>query len=185
MSYAPPSRPRRGGGGMIFFVILAVIGYMIFSNRGRPAPNPAGGDDMAGSRQVERELPTDRYGSQKERDLLGGGDFQPAAGGKKMPTTGGTAKSSDWDMQGFDGPKKPAQNAGGINKGGGDWALDDVDVEKKKENQFQFSNPATKNKPQAGGDWSIDDAGGKQTPKIYKTENGDWAIEDANPNKKK
>ena len=83
--------------------------------------------------------------------LLGGGDFEPAANGKKMPTTGAAGKSGDWNMQ--DVNEKPA-------KSGGDWAIDDVDSEKKKEGQFQFSNP-TKPKTSGSDGWAIEDAGAK------------------------
>ena len=177
MTYAPQSsKPRRGGGGIFFFIILAVLGYVIFANRGGPQPNP-GGPGVIDGAQVEHD-----YGINKEIDLTGGGDFEPPqtakSGSKKMPTAGGSDKSGDWSMDDVD-DKNPssAKNS--------DWSIEDVDGKKKKDNQFQFSNPKKSKTPtetKSGGDWSIEDAGGKKKP--TKTENGDWAIEDADPKKK-
>ncbi|MFK7769196.1 MAG: hypothetical protein AB8B55_18390 [Mariniblastus sp.] len=179
MTYSPqPTKPRRGGGGMFFLIIIGVVGFVIFSNMGKAQRGPV---DIGGT-QVEQE---DKYKTELPSDLRGGGDFEPAetakSESKKMPTTGGSGRSSDWSIDDVDGDKPKTGT-----QANGDWAIEDVDP-KKKDNQFQFSNEA-KGKPGAntsGGDWSIDDAGSKQNSKPSKTQNGDWSIEDADPKKKK
>lgn len=60
MSYGtvPNPRARKNGGGMIFFIILAIGAFLLFNNRGGPGNNPTNVPDR---------------GSYDPDDILGGG----------------------------------------------------------------------------------------------------------------
>ncbi len=183
MSYgSPQARPRSGKGGM-FFIILLVVGAMIFfSSRGGQDSNQGQSpDEVLGSRDHEHE--------QIQKDIFGDGTFdRNGQQGRRMPTENQAKRSSpnnDWKMDDDVATRRDAKSPEVVKKNSqttnGDWAIEDVD-NKKKENQFKFSNEGKKDgaATESGSDWSIDDV-----KKAKKTENGDWTIEEADPKKGK
>ena len=191
MSYDLPTQkqPRnKAGGGMFFLIILAVGGYLIFSNLGR-TPAPKGGAGVLekdNGADVESEFDRQARAEQKEferkRDeILGEGN---SVAGKQMPSTGKTGTANGWDMEDVNNQKNPANSTTKTPSSktkNGDWEIEDVDSKKtKKDNQFQFSNKNAKPPAKPKSDWDMEDVDAKM-----KTENGDWAIEETNTKKKK
>lgn len=190
MSYDFPSTPnpkRRGGGGMFFLVILAIGGFLIFSNfAGQGGRAPAEGDTgvLDPPANENREFPSEDDEFAAEREKIFGNEERQSAARKKMPTTGGTGAASDWKMQDAGATQNPGSKTVGGKTQKGDWSIEDVDNKNGNENgsgQFQFSNKPGKKAPASGGDWAIDDVDPKKPAK--KTTKGDWAIEDAGSKK--
>lgn len=178
MSYGSPSPApvRRKGGGLIFFVVIALAAFVMLSNRNPTPQDGAPRPDRDGQgHSAEKVLGTEDYADEQLRkDVLGGGgDFD----GKPMPTAKGEQNSGDWSIKDVDDQenREPSQATSG------DWSLD-TDVKSKKDskrNQFKFSNENESSPPStdSGGDWSIKDASDPKKSGSKTTD--DWSIKDA------
>lgn len=174
-----PSRPK-GGGGMMFLLIIGFIGFMIFSRMGAgpnpPADNGGGGisvDDIGST------TPRDEY---REREDIARGS---RSAGKEMPTTGKTGAANGWAMEDvatkpdranndFQPTKSKTQN--------GDWAIEDVNSSPKSGGDFQFSKKG--DAPKQSGDWEMKEVTTKENKSSGKTTNGDWSLEEVDKKKK-
>ena len=168
MSYnLPTEQPtrRKSGGGMLFFIMLAIGAYLIFA-RQPGALQPPGNNIEPATEQVDRRSTADRK-LPRRRDEVTGGHGNP------MPSSGKTGAAQDCSMndvatqQNANSQRPKSAPAKTEN---GNWAMEEVDPRKSNNNQFKFSNPTEST---SGGDWQIDDAKGNK-----KTENGDWSIEE-------
>ena len=191
MSYdIQTEKPRRNkaGGGMFFIIILAVGGYLIFSNLGR-APKPQDGagvlerdNGAAVESDFDRQARADQKEFERNRDEILGEEESVA--GKQMPSTGRTGAANGWDLEDVatqKNAKTTARQPTNSKTQKGDWQIEEVDNKKKNnDNQFQFSNQKTNPPAKPKSDWEIEDVDAKK-----KTEKGDWAIEETNTEKKK
>ncbi len=183
MSYGSPQPRAQSGKGGIFFIMLLVVGAMIFFSRQGAKRTPNQGqspEEVLGNRDHEHE--------QLQKDIFGDGVFDPNdQPSQRMPTENQARRSNnnDWDMEDVATQRDQKNSSPGKANSrttNNDWAMEDVDSEKKKNNQFKFSNDGKKldSATESGNDWSIEDAN-----KTKKTENGDWAMEETSTKKGK
>ena len=162
MSFGNPQKRRAaGGGGLVFMIILAIGGYLLFSNlTARPAP-----DDGVLQPSTQRESPSERAASERQREIDRAVKNQPLPPEKRA--------AEGWDMTevDVDNPTKDpaAGSAQSKTTQKGDWEMSEVDgKDSNKGTGIKFGNSTSETNSDPTktqkGDWEIEEVkekGGK------------------------
>jgi hypothetical protein len=135
-------RPTLGGGGMMFLLMIAVGGFLLFRNGGsgdQKLQPESGSEEVHPSMDYTSNRPSDGSDNsvRAESNIGGGGDFEP----RPKPAN-----------------VRQSQPRFGV--------MEDVDrapeLSKSSDNQFHVSNSSNKSDTlpvaESGGDWAIKDA---------------------------